>query len=101
MAKKKKPSAQEMHRRIQDSLQILPHAIEKEEKEGKRGKAVLMRYVGGPLLRLMNRILNRQRYRGTEGTKRRQTEQARRLLEQKRQVIQHVQKNTPKVRKSR
>lgn len=98
MAKKKKPTAQEMHRKIQDSLLVLPHAIDKKQKEGKRGKVLLMRYVGGPVLRLMNRILNRQRYKGTEGSKRRQTEQARRLLEQKQQVIRHVQKSAPKAR---
>lgn len=101
MAKKKKRSAGEMHRQIQDSLQALPYAITDHEKHGRRGKAVLLRYVGGPVLRLMNRILNGQRYRGEEGVKRKQTEQMRRHLQQREQAIRHVQKNAPKARKHR
>lgn len=97
MAKKKR-SADDMHRQIKDSLQALPYALAEHEKQGRRGKAVMLRYVGGPILRVMNRILNRQRYRGEEGAKLRQSEQMRRHLQQRQQAIQHLQKNTPKTK---
>ncbi|MDQ3556333.1 MAG: hypothetical protein M3409_06110 [Gemmatimonadota bacterium] len=101
MAKKKRPSAPQMHRQIQDSIQALPYAIADHEKNGRRGKAVLLRYFGAPMLRLMNRIFNRQRYRGEQGAKRRQTEQMKRHLEQREQAMRHLQKTTPKNRKPR
>jgi hypothetical protein len=101
MAKKKKRSAPEMHRQIQDSLQALPYAIADHEKNGRRTKATLLRYLGAPMLRLMNRIFSRQRYGGTEGAKRRQTEQMKRHLEQREQAIRHIQKTAPKARKPR
>lgn len=101
MAKKKKRSAPEMHRQIQDSLQFLPHMIADHEKHGRRGKAVMLRYLGAPMLRLMKRIFDRQRYRGEEGAKRRQTEQMKRHLEQREQAMRHLQKTMPKNRKPR
>ena len=99
MAKKKKRSPEEMHRQVQDALQALPYAIADHEKKGKRGKALLLRYVSAPVLRLMNRMLGARRYRGTEGEKRRQTDQMRRRLEQKQAAIRHVQANAPKQRR--
>jgi hypothetical protein len=99
MAKKKKRSAAEMHRQIQDSLQVLPHAVAEHEKQGRRGKAFLLRLVGGPLLRLMNRILNRSRYKGAEGAKLKQAEQLKRHLEQRRQALKYVQGEMQKAQK--
>lgn len=91
MAKKKKRSSEQMHRQVQDSLQALPYAIEHYQKEGKKGRALMLRYVTGPMLRLMNRALSARRYKGTEGEKLRQTEKMRRHLEQKQQAIKHMQ----------
>ncbi|MDQ3309670.1 MAG: hypothetical protein M3497_06045 [Gemmatimonadota bacterium] len=91
MAKKKKRSPGEMHRQIQDSLQALPYAIADHQKHGRRWKAVMLRYVGGPILRLMNRLLNAQRYRGNEGSKLKQSEQMRRHLKQRQDALRHVQ----------
>lgn len=94
--KKKKRSPQEMHRQIQDSLQVLPKYIEQQKKEGHPVKAFLLRYVTGPILRLMNWILSTSRYRGEEGGKRKQTEQMRRRIEQKQAAMRHLQSNPPK-----
>ncbi len=91
MAKKKKRSSEQMHRQVQDSLQALPYAIEHYQKEGKKGRALMLRYVTGPMLRLMNRALSARRYKGTEGEKLRQTEKMRRHLDQKQQAIKHMQ----------
>ena len=91
MAKKKKRSPEEMHRQVQDSIQALPYAIEHYLKEGKKGRAFMLRYFTGPMLRLMNRALSARRYRGKEGEKLRQTEKMRRHLDQKQQAIKHVQ----------
>jgi hypothetical protein len=100
MAKKKKRSPQQMHRQVQDSLQAMPYYIEQQRKEGKTFKALLLRFVSAPLLRLMNRALRASRYRGTEGKKTEQTEKMRRLLDQKQMALKHVQqtmqKNAPK-----
>lgn len=100
MAKKKRRSAAEMHRQIQDSVQVLPVAIADHEKHGRRGKAFLLRYLGGPLLKLMKRILDRSRYKGTEGAKLKQAEQMKRHLEQRRQAIKYVQGEMQKAQKS-
>lgn len=91
MAKKKKRDPAQMHRQVQDSLQALPYAIEQHRKEGRWAKAFVLRYLSGPMLKLMNRMLGAQRYRGPEGTKLRQTEKMRRHLEQKQAAIRHVQ----------
>ena len=95
MAKKKR-SPEEMHRQVQDSLQALPYAIEQYKKEGKKGRALMLRFVTGPVLRLMNRALSARRYKGKEGEKLRQTEKMRRHLEQKQQAIKHVQTHLQK-----
>ncbi len=98
MAKKKR-SAAEMHRQIQDSLQALPYALAEHQKQGRRGKALMLRFVGGPMLRLMNALLNRSRYKGTEGAKRKQAEQMKRHLEQRRQAMKYVQGELTKAQK--
>ena len=103
MAKKKKSkrSAGTMHRQIQDSVQALPYVIEQQRKEGKRVRAFILRYISGPLLRLMNRALSARRYRGTEGQKLKQSEQMRRHLEQRRAAIKHVQGQLDAAQKKR
>ena len=91
MAKKKqKRTPAQMHRQVQDSLQALPYAIDQQKKEGKRFKALVLRYLTGPLLRVMNRTLSATRYRGTEGQKLKQSEQMRRHLEQRQAAIKHL-----------
>ena len=91
MAKKKKRDPAQMHRQIQDSLQALPYAVADHEKHGRRAKAIMLRYLGAPLLKLMNKFLNRSRYKGTEGAKLKQAELAKRHLEQRQQALKHVQ----------
>ncbi len=94
MAKKKKKqkrSAASMHRQVQDSVQALPFAIEQQKKEGKRFRAFTLRYFSGPMLRLVNRMMNASRYRGDEGKKLKQSEQMRRHLEHKRAAVKHYQ----------
>ena len=90
MAKKKRDPAQ-MHRQVQDSLQALPYAIQQQQKEGKRFKVAMLRFVTGPILRVMNRLLDRGRYKGPEGQKTKQAELARRHLEQRQQALKHAQ----------
>lgn len=96
MAKKKKRSAEELHRQIQDSLLALPYAIEDQRKKGNRVRAGMLRIFTGPMLRLMNRALSARRYRGEEGQKRKQTEQMKRHIERKQMAMRHVQTHMQK-----
>jgi hypothetical protein len=80
-----------MHRQVQDSVQALPYVIDQQKKEGKWFRAWVLRYVSGPILRTVNRAFSAKRYRGTDGQKRKQTEQMRRHLEHKQAAIKHVQ----------
>ena len=89
--KKKKRCASTMHRQVQDSVQALPYVIEQQKKEGKRVRAFILRYFSGPMLRMVNRLLNASRYRGKEGQKLKQTEQMRRHLDHKKAAVKHVQ----------
>lgn len=89
--KKKSRTASDLHRQVQDSVQALPYVIEQQKKDGKKFKAWVLRYISAPMLRVMNRLLNAGRYRGKEGQKKKQTEQMRRHLDQKRAAMRHVQ----------
>ncbi len=91
MAKKKKPSPEEMHRQLQDSVQALPYMISQMEKDGKRGQAFLLRYVRGPIMRFMFRMSNKNRYKGPEGTKLKQSDQMKRHLEQRQKAMEYYQ----------
>jgi hypothetical protein len=97
--KKKKVSAEERHRKLQDQVEYLPYAIGQMESEGKRVRAFFLRYLTGPLLRFMLRTMSRQRYKGPEGTKRKQSEQMKRHLEQRRKAMQYYQGEMEKVQK--
>lgn len=101
MAKKKKKSPDQLHRQVQDSLLVLPKYIEQQKKEGKQVRAFFLRYFSGPMLRLMNKALNAKRYRGTEGEKKRQTEQMKRHLQHKEAAIKHVQATVQQTQKRR
>lgn len=90
MAKKKR-SPEKMHRQVQDALQALPYMIDKHQKEGKKAKALLLRYLTGPMLKVMNRALTKTRYRGEEGKKVQQTDLMKRRLEQKQMALKQVQ----------
>ena len=81
--KKKKATPEQMHRNLQDSVQALPLAIAQMVKVGKRGQAFLFKYIRGPMMRLMKRVMDRQRYRGEEGALLKQKEQMKRHLEQR------------------
>lgn len=93
--KKQKRDPAKMHRQVQDSLQVLPYYVEQQRKEGRWFKAFMLRYVSGPMLKLMNRLLGARRYRGTEGEKLRQTDKMRRHLEQRKAAMRHLQENMP------
>jgi hypothetical protein len=89
--KKKKRSAAEMHRTVQDNLQALPFAVAQMEKEGKKGRAFIVKYVTGPVLKVVNRLMNASRYKGTEGQKLKQSEQMKRHLEQRQKAMDYMQ----------
>jgi hypothetical protein len=89
--KKKKRSSAELHRQVQDSLQALPYVIEDQKKKGHPVRAFAIRYLSGPVLKVMNRVLDAGRYRGKAGEKQRQTDQMKRHLEQKRAALKHLQ----------
>lgn len=91
MAKKQKRSPEEMHRNLQDQVQGLPFAIAQAEKEGKKGRLFMLKYVSGPIVRFMNRMMNRQRYKGPEGGKLKQSEQMKRHLEQRQKAMDYYQ----------
>ncbi|MEX2583168.1 MAG: hypothetical protein WD766_07830 [Gemmatimonadota bacterium] len=99
--KKKKKSAGAMHRQVQDSVQALPYVIDQQKKEGKRIRAFILRYLSGPLLRLVNKALNAKRYRGEKGQKLKQTEQMRRHLEHKQAAVRHVQTQMQEMQKKK
>lgn len=98
MAKKKR-SPEEMHRNLQDQAQALPYAITLAEKEGKKGRAFMLKYISGPIVRFMNRMMTRQRYKGPEGGKLKQSEQMKRHLEQRRKAMQYYQGEMDKAQK--
>ncbi len=101
MAKKKKQSAANLHRQVKDSLQALPIVVEQQRKQGHPVKAFMLRYVSAPLLRLMNRVLDRRRYKGTEGEKLRQTDQMKRHLDQRKAALRQYQTHIEKEQRRR
>lgn len=105
MAKKKKKkskrSAEAMHLQVQDSVQALPYAIEMQKKEGKWFRAFMLRYVSGPMLRMVNRLFSAKRYRGQEGQKLKQTEQMRRHLRHKQAAVRHAQDQMQELQRKR
>jgi hypothetical protein len=99
--KKKKRSAETTHRQIQDSVMALPYVIEQQKKEGNWFRAWMLRYVSGPMLRLVNKGMSYRRYRGVEGQKLKQTEQMRRHLDHRQQAMKHYQGQIDEMRKRR
>lgn len=93
MAKNKKPkiSPEEKHRQLQDQVQALPYVIADFEAKGQKRKAFMVRYVAGPIIRMMKRLMDRQRYKGTEGQKLKQAEQMKRHLEMRRKQVEFMQ----------
>jgi len=89
--KKKKQSSADLHRQVKDSLQALPYVVDQQKKQGHTVKAFMLRYVSGPMLRLINKTLNAKRYRGVEGEKLRQTDQMKRHLEQRKMAMKQFQ----------
>lgn len=99
--KKKKRSIAELHRNVKDSLQFLPVAVQEQKKQGKPVRAFMLRFVTGPVLKVMNRTLDASRYRGTEGEKTKQTEQMRRHLEHRKLAMKHYQGQLQEQQKKR
>jgi hypothetical protein len=97
--KKKKLSAQDMHRNVQDNLQALPYAVAEYERQGKPWRARIVKWLGGPILRIINRVLSSQRYKGAEGQKLKQSEQMKRHLDQRKKAMQYVQGEMQKMQK--
>jgi len=88
--KKKKRTSAEMHRTVQDNLQALPFAVQQMEKEGKKGRAFIVKYITGPVLKVVNRMMNATRYKGAEGAKLKQSEQMKRHLEQRQKAMEYM-----------
>jgi hypothetical protein len=97
--KKKKKSAAEMHRQMQENVQALPYAVAHFEKEGKRGRAFILKYVSGPIMKLVERMFARQRYKGPEGAKLKTSEQMKRHLEQRQKAMDYMQGELRKAQK--
>ncbi|HEU0015810.1 MAG TPA: hypothetical protein VFQ45_19180 [Longimicrobium sp.] len=89
--KKKKVSPEEKHRQLQERVEALPYAITHLQGEGKWFRAGIVKYLAGPMLRMMNRMMDRQRYRGPTGQKLKQSEQMKRHLEQRRKAMEYIQ----------
>lgn len=89
--KKKKLSPEERHRNLQDQVQYMPYALADLEAKGQKRKAFMLKYVAGPIIRLMKRLMDRQRYTGTEGAKLKQNEAMKRHLEQRRKQMEFMQ----------
>jgi hypothetical protein len=100
MAKKKKQTPEERHRQLQDQVQALPYALADLEAKGERWKAFSVKYLAGPILRLMKKMMDRQRYAGKDGAKLKQSEQMKRHLEQRSKAMQYVQGEMRKQQKS-
>jgi hypothetical protein len=88
-----------MHRTVQDQVQALPFAVSHLEKEGKKTQAFIVKYITGPVLRLINRLMNRTRYKGTEGAKLKQSEQMKRHLEHRAKAVEFMQTELRKAQK--
>lgn len=97
--KKKKRTAAEMHRTVQDQVQALPFAVSHLEKKGKRTQAFIVKYITGPVLRLINRLMSKTRYKGPEGQKRKQSEQMKRHLEHRQKAVDYMQGEIRKAQK--
>lgn len=93
MAKNKKPkkSPEERHRELQDQVQALPYVIADFESKGQKRKAFMVKYFAAPVIRLMKRLMDRQRYSGTEGQALKQKEQMKRHLEMRRKQVEFMQ----------
>jgi hypothetical protein len=97
--KKKKVSAEERHRQLQDQVEALPYAVTHLQGEGKRIRAFFLQYLTGPLLRFMLRVTSRSRYKGPQGTKLKQSEQMKRHLDQRRKAMQYFEGEMAKAQK--
>jgi hypothetical protein len=101
MAKKKKPklSPEQRHRNLQDQVEALPIAIDQLRTQGKWFRAFMVRTFAGPMLRMMKRMMDRQRYGGKAGQKVKQGEQMKRHLEQRRKAMEYMQNEMAKQQK--
>jgi hypothetical protein len=97
--KKKKRTAAEMHRTVQDQVQALPFAVDHLQREGKRTQAFIVKYLTGPVLRVINKLMNRTRYKGAEGARLKQSEQMKRHLEQRQKAAEYMQGELRKMQK--
>ena len=93
MAKNKKPklTPEQRHRQLQDQVEALPYAITDLQTKGQWFRAFMVRFFAAPMLRMMKRMMDRQRYTGKAGQKVKQAEQMKRHLEQRRKAMEYMQ----------
>lgn len=101
MAKTKKPklSPEQRHRQLQDQVEALPIAVDQLQSQGKWFRAFMVRTFAAPMIRLMKRMMDRQRYSGKSGQKVKQAEQMKRHLEQRRKAMEYMQSEMAKQQK--
>jgi hypothetical protein len=88
---KKKLSPEERHRQLQDQVEFLPIHVDQLRTQGKWFRAGVVRWMAGPVIRMMKRLMDKQRYSGPQGTKLKQSEQMKRHLEQRRKAMEYMQ----------
>jgi hypothetical protein len=88
---KKKLSPEERHRQLQDQVEFLPIHVDQLRTQGKWFRAGVVRWMAGPVIRMMKRLMDKQRYGGPQGTKLKQSEQMKRHLEQRRKAMEYMQ----------
>ena len=89
--KKLKKPLDQQHRELQDQAEAIPFVIEDYKAKGKWFRALVVRYLAGPMVRFQKRLLDKQRYTGTSGQKLKQAEQMKRHLEQRRKAMEFMQ----------
>jgi hypothetical protein len=89
--KKLKKPLDQQHRELQDQVEAIPFVIEDYKAKGKWFRAMVVRYLAGPMVRFQKRLLDKQRYTGTTGQKLKQSEQMKRHLEQRRKAMEFMQ----------
>ncbi len=89
--KKLKKPLDQQHRDLQDQVEAIPYVIEDYKAKGKWFRALVVRYLAGPMVRFQKRMLDKQRYTGVSGQKLKQAEQMKRHLEQRRKAMEFMQ----------
>jgi hypothetical protein len=93
MAKKKKTklTPEQRHHQLQEQVEALPMHLDLLRSQGKWFRAFMVRAFAAPILRMMKRMMDRQRYRGKPGQKLKQAEQMKRHLDRQRKAMEYMQ----------